>query len=68
MFATKCKIRPVSRINQNCETHEHYNSLIKSKWNYLQKIINSKWNYLQKIFKGPASLSLVQIEMFAHHP
>ncbi len=39
-------------------THEHYNSLIKSKWNYLQKIINSKWNYLQKLIKGPALLSV----------
>jgi hypothetical protein len=43
----------------SCETHEQYNSLIKSKWIYLKKIINSKWNYLQKIIKGPASLILV---------
>jgi hypothetical protein len=41
--------------------------LIKSKWNYLQKIINSKWNYLQKIIKGPASLSLVQSKKFVCH-
>ncbi len=36
----------------NCQTHEHYNSLIKYKLNYLQKIINSKWNYLQMIINS----------------
>jgi hypothetical protein len=41
------------------------NIYIKSKWNNLQKIINSEWNNLQKLIKGPASLSLVPIEMFA---
>ncbi len=38
------------------KTHEHYNSLIKIKWNDLQQIIKTKWNYVQKIIKGPASL------------
>jgi hypothetical protein len=58
----------VSRINQNLllkiiqksyKTYEHYNLLIKSKFNYLQKIISSKWNDLQKLIKGAASLSVV---------
>ncbi len=46
--------KTVSRINPNLlllkiiyKTHEHYNLLIETKWNYLQKII-----------KGPASLSV----------
>jgi hypothetical protein len=39
--------------------------LIKTKWNYLQKIIKTKWNYLQKIIKGPASLSMASGRMFA---
>jgi hypothetical protein len=40
------------------KTHEHYNTLIKTKWNSLQKAIKTKWNYLQKIIKGPASVKL----------
>jgi hypothetical protein len=36
-------------ITEDHKTYEHYNSLIKIKQNYLQKIIKSKWNYLQNI-------------------
>ncbi len=42
------------------KTHEHDNSKLKIKWNYLQKIIKTKWNYVQKIIKGPASLSVAR--------
>ena len=60
------KEKTVSRINASLLLKINLQNMWTLQLNNIDQI-KSKWNYLQKIIKGPASLSLVQIEMFARH-